>query len=101
MIDGHPVKMGGKDYTVPALSFKQLRQLQPAIALIGNIGSVPTDEQMSAVVDIVHAALSRNYPELDKDGVEDQLDLSNIRPVLEAVMGAAGLTKGEAKAGNL
>lgn len=101
MIDGAPVKMGGKEWVVPALSFGQLRRLMPQINSLAGFVGVPSDEQIDGMGAIIHAALSRNYPEVTLEEVIDMLDLSNAANVLMAVMGQAGLVQsGEPKAGN-
>jgi hypothetical protein len=73
---------------------KALRRLAPKLADLEKMDSMPTPEQLETVLDAVHSALVRRYPELTKDDVEEALDLENLRPILEAVMGAAGLKRG-------
>lgn len=96
LIPGNTVNLGGTQYVVPPLSFKQLRMLLGKISLISTIGGVPTDEQMDAIIDVVLASLSRNYPDATREQVEDMLDLGNAAPVIQAIMGASGLEQGEA-----
>lgn len=100
LIDGVTVKLAGKDYVIPPLTFKALRKLQPKLAVINSMGSVPTDEQMQAVVDLVHGAMVRNYPEMTANDVEELLDMKNTPTVIQALMGVSGLEKGEAMAGS-
>lgn len=92
LVDGVIVSMGGKDFTVPPLTFKQLRTLEPEINKLSNIQGAPSEEQMDAVVNVIHSALSRNYQEITKDEVEDMLDLGNLQKVIGAIMGVSGLT---------
>lgn len=100
MIDGIVVKMSGEEYIVPPLSFKQLRSLQPRLALLSSVNGIPTTEQLEAVSEVVHAALSRNYPDLTADAVNDMLDLGNMGAIIPAIMGVSGLvTAGEGSAG--
>lgn len=94
MIDGAKIKMGGVEYIVPALNLKRLRALSPKIDNL-QAGRGTPDEQMDATVEIIHAALSRNYPSLSIETVEDGVDLSNVQSILMAVLGASGLTSGE------
>lgn len=97
IIDGVKIKMGGKEYEVPALSFGQLRRLMPKIASLSAIGADIQPEQMDAITEIVHAALSRNYPDITREAVEDMIDLRNAGAVISAVMGQSGLVpSGEA-----
>lgn len=90
-IDGASVKMGGKEYTIPPLTFRHIQKLEPLINSIGQIQGTPTEKQMDAVAEIVHMAMSRNYPEMKREDVLDLLDLGNLKSVLDAVMGISGL----------
>lgn len=102
LIEGVKISIGAKEFIVPALSFKQLRQLMPKIKGMAVVGAEITDEQMGDIVEVVHAAVSRNYPELAKDYLEENIDMNNVRPIINAIMGQSGLVKtsGEATAGN-
>jgi hypothetical protein len=95
MIDGKKIKLGGAEYTVAPLTFRQLRTLQPQLDKLTTLNAVPSREQMDAVLDIVHAALLRNHPDVTRDGVEDLVDLGNLSAVVQAVMGVSGLESGE------
>ena len=102
MIEGVKISMGGNTYEVPALSFGQIKRLMPTIGQIStDAKGGMSDTQMVAMGDIVHAALSRNYPDVTRDQVDDMLDLRNAPEVIKAVMGQSGLvSSGEAQAGN-
>lgn len=91
LIAGSLVNLGGVVYTIPPLSFKQLRSVLPKINLIGSMSGAPTEEEMDAVIDVVHAALTRNYPEFTRESVEEVLDLGNAGDVIKAIMGTSGL----------
>ncbi len=92
IIDGVTVRMGGADYVVAPLTFRQLRKLQSQIDILGQVSGKLSDEQIGAVVTITHASLCRNYPEMTQDMVEDILDLGNASTVILSIMGASGLT---------
>lgn len=100
LIEGVKINLGGDNYIVPPLSFKNLRMLQPKLGLLKTVGDVPTEEQTDAIAQIVLMALSRNYPDLTLDQVSEVLDLSNMKQVLPAILGVSGLvtTSGEEKA---
>lgn len=102
LIDGVSIKIGVKEYIVPALNFKQIRTLMPKIQQLTNIGATMNDEQMDNVFTVIHAAISRNYPEINKEFLEENIDMNNVRPIINAIMGQSGLVKasGEATAGN-
>ncbi|WP_155835256.1 hypothetical protein [Herbaspirillum sp. RV1423] len=101
LIDGIEVKMAGKTWVIPALSFKRLKQLRPKIAALAALNTLPEEEVIDDVCVIVHAAIIRNYPEVTLDEVQEMVDMSNMQRVIKAVMGQSGLVeKGEAGAGS-
>jgi hypothetical protein len=99
MIPGMAVAMGGQDWIVPPLTLGQLRQLMPRVRQLTDIGVSMGEEQISVLVDIIAAALQRNYPEMTADKVEDLLDLGNASAVLNAVLTGSGLKLGGAAMG--
>ena len=97
MIDGVKIAMGRVENIVPPLSLKQVRNLSVKLAAI-TAGTTGEEAQIDAAVDIIHAALTRNYASLTRDQVETDVDLGNIAKLIKAVMGQSGLssdTKGE------
>ncbi len=99
MIEGMTLKIGGAEYIIPPLNFRQLKKLYPVIEQMQKTDN-PMD-QMQAVVTIAQAALSRNYPEMTIEQVEEMIDLNNIRQVIEAIMGISGFLRGEAVRGSV
>jgi hypothetical protein len=99
MIDGELIKIGEKEYTVPALNFKRVRTVQKLLEEIGtvNVGQILTDKQLDMMIEITHIGIQRNYPEMTKEELEENLDLNNIFDVVQAVTGQTGLKKRIAK----
>ena len=91
MIPGVAVAMGGQDWIVPPLTLGQLRRLMPKVRQLTEIGATMGEAQINVLIDIVTAALQRNYPETTPDRVEDLLDLGNASAVLNAVLTGSGL----------
>jgi hypothetical protein len=91
MIPGVSVTMGGQEWTVPPLTLGQLRRLMPLVKQLTEIGAQMGESQIAAVVEIVTAALQRNYPDLTTDAVEEVLDLGNSAQVLHVVLIGSGL----------
>lgn len=89
MIEGIKVNMGGKDWIVPPLNLKALRRLGPKLKTVGEGG----EEAMGTIVETVHAALQRNYPDISIDEVEDMVDTSNMQDLMQAIMNSSGLKK--------
>lgn len=95
MFKGTKVELGGKEYVVPSLTLDQVE----AFIADGTIDRVPQNgltyihvaESRQALVDVSHAALSRNYPNITREEIRAGLDLSSVSALVDAVMGASGL----------
>jgi hypothetical protein len=99
MIPGMAVAMGGQDWIVPPLTLGQLRRLMPKVRKLTEIGASMGETQVAVLVDIVTAALQRNYPEMTPERVENLLDLGNAGSVLNAVLTGSGLKPGGSAVG--
>jgi hypothetical protein len=91
ILDGVRVKLGGAEYIVPPLSLRSLKKLGKKIQELSNINSVPTEEQTDALLEVIHAALVRNYPDITLDDLADLVDLGNMLEVFPAVLAVSGL----------
>ena len=99
MIPGVMVAMGGRQWTVPPLTLGQLRRLMPKVRQLTEIGSQMGESQIGVLVEIVAAALQRNYPDVSAETVENLLDLGNAGAVLNAVLTGSGLRPRERSLG--
>ena len=99
IIPGLVVAMGGEDWIVPPLTLGQLRRLMPKVRQLTEIGASMGEAQIAVLIDIVAAALQRNYPEMTPEKVENLLDLGNASVVLNAVLTGSGLKPGGAAMG--
>ena len=97
--DGVVVRIGNKELVVPPLNFKILRKIQPKLQQLTTVGQVPDDEQIDSILEVVHLAVSRNYPEMTREELEELVDLGNLPAIIGAIMGVSGLEKrmGEAQ----
>lgn len=103
-VKGCPIELGGKVLILPPLSLRSLDQLLPRIR---SFSANVHDEQYDTglVVDVAFAALTRNYPDLQRDDLLDQIDLGNMMDIMQAAMDISGMrrksaeeqAKGEAK----
>lgn len=100
MIPGIAVLMGGREWSVPPLTLGQLRHLMPKIRQLSEIGPQMAEPQIDVLVEIVAAALQRNYPDISIQMVENLLDLGNAALVLHAVLTGSGLRPGSPSSGN-
>lgn len=101
MIPGVTIQMGGQDWMVPPLTLGQLRRLMPKVRVMTTVGAAMDEEQIATLIELVTAALIRNYPEVTEAQVENLLDLGNASHVLQAVLTGSGLrprASGEAEA---
>lgn len=89
MIEGKDITLGGSVWTVPPLNFKALKRFRDDL-------STQTPAELAAsgkVVELIHAAMLRNYPDLTMEQLEDMLDMGNVLPVTEAVLAISGLVE--------
>lgn len=94
LIEGKAINLGGTEYIVPPLNLGQIRRLQKEIESIGKLDAANLDDNaVDTMLKIIHTGLSRNYPEMKKEQLEDLVDLGNLRAVTEAVLGVSGLKK--------
>lgn len=98
--DGVEVKLGDKVFVVPPLTFKQLKDanIKEKLATMATIGPKAEDKQFDALRDVVFACVSRNYPDLSIDTLEDGLTMGNIKPLMQAMFGVEMVQSGEAPA---
>lgn len=90
MIKGILLDLGGTRYEVPPLALGDLERLQDRLgAYQGGLDAA----SVGTVLDVAHAALRRNYPELTRERIGELVDLGNMADVFEAVMDVSGLKR--------
>jgi hypothetical protein len=99
MFPGVTITMGGRDWVVPPLTLGQLRRLMPRVRQLTEIDASMSEMQIGVLVEIVAAALQRNYPDATAETVENLLDLGNAGTVLSAVLTGSGLRLREGRLG--
>jgi len=96
MIDGKVLMIGDQKFIVPAINFKGVKKIEELLKRLGSIpaaGGFLRIDQIDILTEIVLVGLSRNYPDLTKQQLEEILDMNNIQTVLEAVTAQAGFKK--------
>lgn len=96
---GAAVTFGGRDWVVPPLTLGRIQRLAPAFQTIND----GTGDQLGAVVAVLHAALSRNYPELTPDALADLIEIPDVERLTRVVLEVSGLVQapaGEAASGH-
>jgi hypothetical protein len=64
----------------------------PKVRELSNLNTQLGETQIGVLVEIVFAALQRNYPNITIETVENLLDLGNAAPILHAVLTGSGLS---------
>jgi hypothetical protein len=91
MIPGVTISMGGRDWVVPPLTLGMMRRVLPQVMKLRDFGAAMGGEEIDVIVELVTAALQRNYPDLTSAQVEDLLDLGNAHMVVQAILTGSGL----------
>lgn len=93
-LNGTEMNLNGKSFVVPALNFTRLKALREEMQLLkeANLNDALDDTQIEASITIIHTALTRNYPDLSRDEVEDLVDLHNLPQLMGCIMGVSAVT---------
>src|SRR5208282_49465 len=90
--EGEAVRLGGVEYILPSLSVNQAKKHWEKIRGLND--GVTLDNVMDKHLDavkVIHAALSRNYPDMTAEEVGDLVDLNNMRKLLMIVAATSGI----------
>lgn len=82
MLDGVQVKIGEREYVIPPLnvkSFKRAQALEPALSSEG-------PEAIDAAIEIIHLAVTRNYPDVTREQLEEDIDLGSLVHLITALL---------------
>ena len=93
MFEGTEIKFGAGKKIAPPLSLGQIKRFAPQIKDM-NIGALDA-ETVDLSVTLIHAALSRNYPEITTQEVEDNIDISQMAPAITAIMRISGFEENQ------
>lgn len=99
LIDGVTITLGRREFVVPPLNLGRIKKLQDDLAILALVPQDATrfePQQLEACITVIHTALTRNYPDLTREEVEDVVDMGNMQPLMLAIMGQSGFAKGEA-----
>jgi len=97
---GTAIKVGDRTLTVPALTLRQFEAMAPKLEALEKIGEDPfgalRDGAMGQALDIIHAAVERNHPEITREEMGDLVDMRNLQEFILAATGASAVSTGEA-----
>ena len=80
--------LGGADFVVPPLSLGQLKRLQP---LLRSMGEADPEAQIDLMSQVIFSSLSRNYPAITQDEVDDLIDVGNVADIFAVVVSVSAL----------
>lgn len=101
-MEGKIVIIGGRDFSVPKLRVGTLRRVTGILKEIDGLDPKAPDDTLrwfDAHSRAILELLQRNYPEMQREDLEDLIDADGVVDVFMAVMAAAGRrmdAKGEA-----
>lgn len=88
-VPGSPFKFGKDTIILPPLSLLHLANFKEK--LMNFRGDSADMSQIDTVIDVCHAALSRNYPELTREEVGGTLGLECFQEVMLDIVRVSGL----------
>jgi hypothetical protein len=90
-VAGIPLVMGdGNTYVIAPLTLGAIEDMQGAI---GDVGGELSPAAIKAIVDVTHASLKRNYPEMTRNEARELVDIGNMMAVFEACMDVSGMKR--------
>lgn len=96
-VKGIPFEFSDCTLVIPPLSLGAAERLQNRLTELREGTLDP--ESIGTVVDTVHAALLRNYPDMTREEVADLIDLENMQEVMTCAMDVAGMKRKAFEAG--
>jgi hypothetical protein len=100
MIRGIPIEIGGKKYDMPPLGLDGLKVREE---IMGRYAEMTDFERTEGMIEIVHAALVRNYPDLTLQDVRRDIhsyEITALSAALPALYEKSGLkSQGEPQRG--
>jgi len=86
LFTGPEIQLGGVAYVLPPLSFGALEDCGARLKLIAEGATADPMALQAAFVDVIHAALLRNYPGLPRNAVRDHVDWDTAPDLFRQVM---------------
>jgi hypothetical protein len=84
---GEAVDLGGVQYVLPPMSLGSVERFHARIdAYLGKTETQP----VGLMIDVIHSALLRNYPDLTREQVAEMVDISNVGQVFNKLLMQSG-----------
>jgi hypothetical protein len=90
-IPGTTLNLGGHELVLAPLNLDQVQAFEATIANLGQPKSLP--EAIAEAVPLIHASLSRNYPDLSVEDVRRLVDLGNFAAACTAIVTSSGFKR--------
>lgn len=90
-VKGIPFPFSDCTLVIPPLSLGAMEQLQERLTGMSDVVSDPGN--ISTVIDTLHAALGRNYPDMTREEVANLVDLENMQEAMTCAMDVSGLKR--------
>lgn len=95
-IKGIPLDLGGETYILPPSSLATLEAFAKPLDEMNAVFAGTRDmsvRDMLFVADFAHACLQRNYPDLSRDQVAQNIGLENVVDVMQMCLDTSGLMR--------
>jgi hypothetical protein len=89
-ISGKEIELGGEKYVMPPIPLAYMGRFQRAQTALAESDFENAAQDM---IDVAHLTLLRNYPDLSVDVVSQNLDMGNMKQVIEALANISGFEK--------
>lgn len=97
LLEGTKMNLGGREFIVPPLNIRGLRLLGPKFDSItkacmgAGVSALLSVEVLDDMMEVIHTAIVRNYPNVTKDELEDLVDLDTLPKLFQAVAAQSGM----------
>jgi hypothetical protein len=88
MIDGEKIMVGGVEMTAPPIAYGKVKKYYQDIKTLDPAGEefAPIDK----LLEVIHASLSRNYPDLTLEQLADMIFVAEITPAYQKILSISG-----------
>jgi len=82
-VQGEVITLGSEEYVLPPLPLIKMSSIK---RLMSGGDFTEDEEYVGSLVDAIYWSLKRNYPQMDRETVELNLDMANFQAVMDAFM---------------
>lgn len=97
-VDGKIIKLGGIEYVLPPLPLIKMSK----VSLLMQGGDIMREgDYVNNLIDALLWSLQRNYKDLEKEIVSENLDMSNFKTIMDIFMEVNGFKTPEVQSGEV